>query len=182
MPKPSKANESEIYRFELQRRLDEMHAITRYAFVLFSKEIRLKDELKATEKEYNNKWIFITLLFSLILSSVLRKSGFFSFQFEWNFGTFLTTICILIYVLLLIKKYLIKNKLDSNLDRLNELAFAFDVITSEGYKLWDIRRFIDESGQIRSDDDNHTYSKDYTSWLKGVSQNLENKIHSYTHD
>lgn len=72
MPKPSKTNDSEIYRFELQRRLDEMHAITRYACVLFSKEIRLKDELKAIEKAYNNKWIFITLLFSFILSAYYR--------------------------------------------------------------------------------------------------------------
>lgn len=183
MPKPSKINDSELYRFELHRRFDELHAIIRYACVLFSKERRLELELKELEKLYKSKWLWITFIFGFILNLALRDSGFFSFKVEWNFGTYVLTFCLLILTANLTKERLIRNKLESNLDKLKELVFKFDAITSEGYKLWDIRGFIDEYGQIISDDeDEDSFSKSYMSWLKRVSEGLEYKIKSYTED
>lgn len=183
MPKPSKINDSDIYRLELHRRFDEIHAIIRYACVLFSKEHRLELELKEVERVYKSKWFWIPFIFGFILNIALRESDFFSFEFEWNFGTYVLTFCLLILTANLTKERLIRNKLESNLDKLKELVFKFDVITSEGYKLWDVRGFIDEYGQIKScDEDEDSLSKSYMSWLKRISENLEYKVKSYTED
>lgn len=183
MPKPSKASDSEIYNFELHRRMDELHAVINYACVLFSKELRLEDDLKELDKLNKSKWLWITFILGIILNLFLRKSGLFSFEFEWNLGSYLETFCLLIFAANLIKENLIRMKFESNQDKLKELAFKFDSITSDGHRFWEIRRFVDIHGQFKTEGyygENEENS--YINWLNKVSKNLERKIKTYTED
>ena len=179
MPPSAKAKQTEAFYYEINRRMDEATAIIKYSCTLFGKKYQLKEQLAEINAFYKSKWFWGIFIFSFILNFILSDSTLFESKWTWNFGSGLMVYC---WVLLMSKVFIgqfVEFQIKSNHEKLQELAFKFDVATTCGSELWKLEKFINTYGEIEFDEDD-TIDSPYFIWLKEIRERLELRVDCYS--
>lgn len=103
----------------------------------------------------------------------MREAQWFEFKWEWNFGSFMLSICFLYYIGFQIEELLITRKQDANFQRLREFEYRWRAVTGGVCgSFWELRKFVNSLGELEGDGN--------TTWYKEVHHNLSEKISLYS--
>lgn len=173
MPIPSKPKRSEVFNYEINRRMDEANAVINYSRDLFAKKYQLKAQLEEINSFDNSKWAWAILIFAVILDFILSDSTLFEHKWTWNFGSGLLAFCLFVYLSKSIEAHFVKFQIKANQEKLEELFFKFDAVTRLRNELWRLESFIDSNGQIK---DEHSIDSPYSKWIEDIEGAIESRI------